>query len=434
MRDKIIIKADETIVCPHCAHEFALQDGITRQTIDRHASEFEDVLRTRRSEIEASVKAQALQDARQEAEAELARLKKQVELARKAEKDAQAAIEAARSEARQKALADWELQRAALASELEDKKNQLHTAQQQELELRKQKQEVEERGRNLELELQRKLAAERETIAKAAREHEAQRFALKEDEYRKKIEDAQKANDDLRRKLEQGSQQLQGEVLELHVEQSLTSSFFQDTIEEVKKGARGADVIQTVRTNSGVVAGKIIWEAKRAENWSDKWLQKLKEDQQEARADLAVLVTTAMPKGVTEPFALVGDVWVVSPNVLRPMAETLRVILLEAHKLRQANVGRTERVEQLFNYIASAPFAQRIRTVMDTVGTMSSELEQERRAMTRIWAKRQTQIDSLSTSMSVVLGDIQGILHDAVPGLQGIGTLEALALGGEGTK
>lgn len=318
--------------------------------------------------------------------------------------------------------------RKALEEDLQRKDAELQNFRSQELALRRQKQQLEDQQRDLELSLQRKLDEERAKITTAVSQREATRFAMLEAELKKKIEDAQNSNEELRRKLEQGSQQLQGEVLELEVEQSLTNSFFHDLIEEVKKGVRGADVIQTVRTATGIAAGKIIWEAKRAEHWSDKWLHKLKDDQQEAKADLAVLVTTAMPKGVTEPFTRIGDIWVISPQVLRPMAETLRVILLESHKLRQANVGRDEKIEQLYNCLASPAFAQRMRTVIETFGTMQSELESEKRALQKIWSKRQTQIERALKSMTTVVGELQGIAQESLPELRQIESLEALAL------
>jgi hypothetical protein len=430
MQDKIILDADETIVCPKCAHEFTLGDGITRQTIDRHAEEFEALLSTRKHELEEHLAQEAQRKATQAAAAQIAKLQDQVSTAKKAEREAQESIEKVREEAREKAAADAEQERKSFQDDLARKDATIRGFREQEIELRRQKQAVEEQQRNMELELQRQLDEERIKITVAISQRESDRFSVMEADWKKKFDDAQKSNDDLRRKLEQGSQQLQGEVLELEVENSLTTTFFHDLIEEVKKGVRGADVIQTVRTAAGIPAGKIIWEAKRAENWSDKWLVKLKEDQQEAKADLAVLVTTVMPKGVTGPFTRIGDVWVVSPQVLRPMAETLRVILLESHKLRQANVGKSEKMDQLYDYLASPTFSQRIRGVFDSFTTMQTELEAERRAMTRIWAKRQAQIHSVMKSMSTVVGELQGIAQDSLPDLQRIDTLEALALPG----
>lgn len=428
MHEKIILDADEHIVCPKCTHEFSLGDGITRQTIDRHTEEFEALLRKRREELEQHLTQEAQRKAMQQSAEQIAKLQDMVAVAKRSEREAQASIEKVREEERLKAVTESEQTRKSLEDDIQRKDTELRNFRSQELALRRQKQELEEQQRDLELSLQRKLDEERSKITASVSQREAERFALMEAEWKKKIEDAQKSNEDLRRKLEQGSQQLQGEVLELEVEQSLTTSFFQDIIEEVKKGVRGADVIQTVRTATGVAAGKIIWEAKRAENWSDKWLQKLKDDQQEAKADLAVLVTTVMPKGVIEPFTRIGDVWVVSPHVLRPMAETLRVILLESHKVRQVHAGRDEKIEQLYNYLASPAFAQRMRTVLGTFTTMQSELESEKRAIQRIWAKRQTQIDRAMKSMTNVVGELQGIAQDSLPELQQIDSLEVLAI------
>lgn len=428
MQDKIILDANETIVCPKCSHEFTLGDGITRQTIDRHAEEFEALLTTRRHELEEHLAQEAQRKANQAAASQIAKLQDQVSSSKRAEREAQESIEKVREEARIKALADAEQTRKALEDDLTRKNTEIKGFREQEIDLRRQKQALEEQQRNLELDLQRKVDEERTKITVAVSLRESERFGMMEAEWRKKFDDAQKSNDDLRRKLEQGSQQLQGEVLELEVEQTLTTCFFHDLIDEVKKGVRGADVIQTVRTPAGISAGKIIWEAKRAEHWSEKWLHKLKEDQQEAKADLAVLVTTVMPKGVIGPFTRIGDVWVVSPQVVRPMAETLRVILLESHKLRQANIGKAEKMGQLYDYLASPSFSQRIRGVFDSFTTMQSDLDSERRALTKIWAKRQAQIDSVMKSMSTVVGELQGIAQNTLPDLQHIDALEALTL------
>jgi hypothetical protein len=204
------------------------------------------------------------------------------------------------------------------------------------------------------------------------------------------------------------------------MEHTLAGAFVHDLIEEVKKGQRGADVLQTVRTPMGQVCGKIIWEAKRAEHWSDKWLQKLKDDQQAAGADIAVLVTTVMPKGVTEAFVRIGDVWVVSPQVMRPVAETLRVTLLEMQRLRLVNTGVSEKMEQLYNYLSSTSFAQRVRTMLESFESMRSDLEAEKRAMQKMWAKRQAQIERVTVSMVTVVGELQAIAHDQLPQLDAI--------------
>ena len=423
MQNKIIITANEPITCPKCGHDFPLDAGITRQTIERYESEFEEVFAAQRKQMEETLAHEAERKATRQFSEQIGKLQEQLSDSRKLEREAKELIAKAKSEAKNKAAEEFAQEKKALSEELVDKDTKLQQFREQELDLRKEKQALQEQQANLQLDLQRKLDEERIKISEQISQKESERFSMIEAEYKKKIEDAQRANEDLRRKLDQGSQQLQGEVLELELEHTLATSFLHDQIDEVKKGVRGADVLQSVRTPMGHVCGKIIWEAKRAENWTDKWLQKLKDDQQEAKADIAVLVTTAMPKGVTEPFVRIGDVWVVSPHVMRPVAETLRVILLEGHKLKLVNTGRNEKMESLYNYLASTQFSQKVRTMLESFESMRSDLEAEKRAMQKIWAKRQTQIERVTGSMVTVVGELQGIAHDSLPQLDTIETL-----------
>ena len=344
-----------------------------------------------------------------------------------AEEDAKNLIAKAQIEAKARALQEFENEKKAFADELLEKNNKINEFRAQEIELRKQKRAMEEQQANIEIELQRKLEEERTKMIGQISATETARFSMIEAEYKKKIEDAQKANEDLRRKLDQGSQQLQGEVLELELENVLTSSFLHDQIEEVKKGQRGADVLHTVRTTNGIQCGKIIWEAKRAENWTEKWVHKLKDDQQEAKADIAVLVTTVMPKGADEVILRVGDVWVISPHVIKPVAEMLREVLLEANKLKIINTGRNEKMELLYNYLSSAQFSQKIRTMLEAFESMQNDLEAEKRAIQRIWAKRQTQIERVTNTMTTVVGELQGIAHEALPQLDSMEKLDIIA-------
>lgn len=423
MERKIILSANETVTCHKCRHEFSLDLGIARHTIEHYEADFEKALATQRQELEETVGREAERKAAKLFNEQIERLTERLADSEKGATEAKNAIVKARDDAKAKAADEFAQERQAFATELTEKDRKLKEFREQEIELRRQKKEVEEQRANQELELQRKLDAELKKLSSEIGQREAERFGLVEADYKKKIEDAQKANEDLRRKLEQGSQQLHGEVLELELEHALAASFHHDQIEEVKKGQRGADVIHTVRTSNGEVCGKIIWEAKRAENWSDKWLTKLKDDQQEAQADFAVLVTTAMPKGVTEPLAMVGDVWLVAPHLVRPVAETLRVGLIEINKLRLVNTGRGEKMELLFNYLSSPTFAQKVRTVLESVEAMRHDLEAEKRAMQRIWAKRQGQIERVTNTMATVVGDINAIAHDAIPALDSIDQL-----------
>lgn len=425
MSNKIILSPDEPIACPKCSHRFPLRLGITQQTIEKYESEYESVFAAERKALEERLGKEAERKANKAFTEQITRLTEQLAESKRATEDAKALIAKAQADAKAKAQAEFEQEKKSLAEELAEKDTKLKAFRDQELKLRAEKKELEEARQNMQLELTRKVDEERQKFQKQIGDAEAEKFKLKEAELRKQIEDAKKANEDLRRKLDQGSQQLQGEVLELELESILTDAFRHDRIEEVKKGQRGADVLQSVCTPAGQVCGKIIWEAKRAEHWSDKWLTKLKDDQFEAKADIPVLVTTAMPKGNNEPFYMIGDVWVVAPHVMRPVAETLRIILLEANRLKLINTGRNEKMELLYNYLSSTHFAQKVRTMLESFESMRSDLETEKRAMQRIWTKRQAQIERVTGSMVSVVGELQAIAHDSLPQLESI---EQLAL------
>jgi hypothetical protein len=183
----------------------------------------------------------------------------------------------------------------------------------------------------------------------------------------------------------------------------------------------GADLLQRVRSPSGQLCGTIVWEAKQTRNWQGAWVRKLKDDQQTVGAEIAVLVTSAMPKDAHEPFVRESDVWVTRLDAARPLAEALRMTLLEMHKLRQANLGRSEKMELLYNYICSPQFAQRVKSVVEGFEAMKRDLEAEKAAMTRIWKKREMQLTRMTTGMLGVVGDLQGI------GQESLATLESIA-------
>jgi hypothetical protein len=272
----------------------------------------------------------------------------------------------------------------------------------------------------LSLDVERKLDIERTLIKKKSSEE----FSLKEAELKKKISDAQKANEELTRKLEQGSQQLQGEVLELELESLLGQCYPFDDIEPVKKGIRGADVIQHVKLRSGAICGTIVWETKRAENWSNNWIPKLKEDMQRESGDISVLVSTVFPANVDEVIMQYEGVWLVRPDVVSGISAALRTVLIESQRQKSVSVGKNEQMEALFDYVTSNQFAQRIRAVVENYELMRVDLEKEKAAMQRIWKKRETQIGRISDQMLSVCGELQGVSSYSMPMLDNIAGLD----------
>jgi hypothetical protein len=420
MNSKIILNSDETISCPHCEKPFALRDALTHQLIDRYESEYEALLSQERESLQQSISKEMERKQARELESRLAELKGQLEESQTQAATAKQKLEDAKTKAVEAARAEALQEAKVLQDELAAKDQKLAEFREAELALRKQQKQLEEKQADMELELARKLASERESIEAKVRDS----FSLREAELKKKISDAQKSNEELTRKLEQGSQQLRGEVLELELEGILRQSYPFDDIQEVKKGARGADVVHTVHLRSGTPCGKIVWETKRAENWSTAWVAKLKEDQQAVGADIAVLVSTAFPAGLTDPMALYEGVWLVTPELARGLAEALRTVLIESQRQRAITAGKGEQMEALFDYICSSQFAQRVRSVVEGYEEMHEDLEKEKRAMQRLWKKREGQIGRISNQMISICGELQGISSTSLPHLDSIATLE----------
>lgn len=422
MSKRIILNADEIITCPDCGHEFELRDGITQQTIERYADEYDSAMSEEREKFRKAAEKDAARNAARAFEDRIGDLTEKLEESQADSKKLKKEIGHAREKAAGEARADAEAKLKEFQNDLAQKDKKLDEFRSQELKLRQDMKDLEEAKKDHEVQLQRQLNKEKEKIQKQVSDD----FNLREAELRKKIEDAQKVNDDLKRKLEQGSAQLQGEVLELELEDVLSTSFPFDDIVEVKKGVRGADVTQTVMTRTGTLCGKITWEAKRAENWSNAWMTKLKDDQHEAGAEIAVLVATVFPHETHEPFIFEDDIWIVRPYAVRPVAEALRMTLMEKQKQKLVEHGKSEKMEAVYDYLCSPQFAQKVRGVVDAYQAMKSDLEKEKAAMQRLWKKREAQLDRITSNMMGMSGELQGIAEDALPALENIGQLPDL--------
>ena len=254
MSNKIIINSNESITCPHCDEQFALKDAIAHQLIEQHESDYQTMVKQERESIRTSAIKDAEKTAAKDYQKTIAELNEKLTESNESTEALKLRIEAEKKSVEERVRESMQLDAQTLKDSLEVKDKQLAQFREEELELRKQKQALEEQKENADIELARKLDQEKQAISSKL----SGDFKLKEAEWRKKIDDASKANDDLKRKLEQGSQQLQGEVLELELETELASAYPLDDIEPVKKGANGADVLQTVRLRSGTVCGKIV--------------------------------------------------------------------------------------------------------------------------------------------------------------------------------
>jgi hypothetical protein len=423
MSNKIIINSNETITCPHCEEQFALKDAIAHQLIEQHESDYQSMVNKELETIRVSALKDAEKTAAKSYQETISNLNEKLVESNESAVALKLRIEAEKKKVEEQTRESMSLESQSLKESLKAKDKQLAQFREEELELRKQKQALEERQKNADVELARKLDQEKQAISSKLSED----FKLKEGEWRKKIDDASKANDDLKRKLEQGSQQLQGEILELELESELAGAYPLDDIEPVKKGVNGADVLQTVRLRSGTVCGKIVWETKRAANWTNGWITKLKSDMQEAGGDIGVLVSTAFPVDVNEPFVQRDGIWLVKPAFVKSVSEALRTVLTEAQRQRAVSAGKNEQMEALYDYICSTQFVQRIKAVVDHQEQMRLELDKEKSAIQRIWKKREGQIGGITNQMMSICGELQGLSHGSMPLLDEIAPLDDVA-------
>jgi len=321
----------------------------------------------------------------------------------------------------EKARGEVSLEIADLREQAAEKGRKLKEAQEAELRLRKEKRELEEAKKAFELDAARTLDAERGKIREDALREAVDSHRLKDAEKDRKLQEALRVNEELRRKLEQGSQQTQGEVLELELESLLRTSCPLDEILPVPTGVRGADVFQRVRTRTGFSCGAILWETKHTKNWSDGWISKLKTDQQEAKADIAVLVTDVLPKDV-DGFGFKEGVWVTCSRYVPAVLMALRQNLTQVALAKSTAASKDETVEALYQYLTGPEFRHRVEAIIRAFMKMKEDLEEEKRVTQRRWSKREKQLDLIIGNTSGMYGDLQGLLGTSI---QPIPALEA---------
>jgi hypothetical protein len=329
-------------------------------------------------------------------------------------------------------LQNKERELAELQETLNVRNEKLAEAQKEQVELLKKQRELDDAKRELELTVEKRVQDNlAEVRAQAKKEVEdSERFKLAERE--QKIASMQRTIEELQRKAEQGSQQTQGEVQELAIENMLRDKFPYDTIEPVPKGEFGGDTIQRVVSSAGVVAGTILWESKRTKNWSNGWLSKLRDDQRTAKAEISVLISQALPDGV-ETFELIDGVWVAHPRVITPIAMMLRNTLIEVNNARLTNEGQQTKAEMVYQYLTGPRYRQRVEAIVEAFSSMQEDLDKERKVITKQWAKRQEQIERVMGSTVGMYGDLQGIAGKSIQEIEGL-ELPALGAGTPGSE
>ena len=409
---------ETSITCPSCHVEFPLTETLAQPFITAERAKIQRETQERASalnkhEQDLVQRQMALDDLQHKLDVRQGEIATAVEQKLRAERDVLAAA------AEKKAAAAYADRLSALEQELAEKQGRLAAAESAELALRKERRLLDEEKQRLELEIERRLQAERLRIREATQKEEEQSYLLKLAEKEKVISDMKKQVEELRRKSEQSSQQLQGEVLELELEAMLRASFPADLIEPVPKGRNGGDVVHKVVGPNGLQCGTILWESKRTRSWSDTWLAKNREDQRLAGANVGAIVTTAMPKGV-ETFDRLEHVWVAAMRCALPLAKALRHALIEAAMAKVVTQGKDGKMERLYEYLIGPLFRNRVSAIVEACVSMQDDLEAEKRALTKHWAKRERRLELLMNGTAGMYGDLQGLAGRSMPELHGL--------------
>ena len=310
---------------------------------------------------------------------------------------------------------DFETKLRLLEQNNKDNEDKLKLARHKEVDFLRKEQELKNKEEELDLTVQKKLLAEREKLSQELRKIEEQKVAVKENEFQlklreleKQLEDQKKLADEMRRKAEQGSMQLQGEAQELALEEMLKASFPFDLITEVGKGVRGADCIQTVRNNFGQECGKIIFESKRRQNFSNEWIEKLKADMRSTGADMAVIVTSVMPKDMNH-FGEKDGIWICSFNEVKPIVHMLRDVIIKIFNASKSQDNKGDKMHLLYDYLTSREFAEQWQAIREGFMSMKLSIQKERDAMEKLWKAREKQLEKVLLSAAHVRGSIEGI-------------------------
>ncbi|ABD04926.1 conserved hypothetical protein [Rhodopseudomonas palustris HaA2] len=405
-----------TIICPNCATSVPLTESLAAPLLKDTQSKYERLIAQKDKDIagrEAALEAQ-----RADLDNAKAAVGQQVAERIAVERTRIAAEEAAKA----KRLAADDLdakarQLAELTEAMQQKDVKLAEAQRAQAAFLQKQRQLEDEKRELDLTIEKRVQASLESVRSKAKQDAEEGLRLKVAEKEETIATMQRQIDKL--KSEQGSQQLQGEVMELELEASLRARFPQDSIEPVPKGEFGGDVLHRVVNAANQPCGTILWESKRTKNWTDGWLTKLRDDQRKAKAELALIVSNALPKGV-HSFDHIDGVWVAEARCAIPVAIALRQSLIELAAARQAGEGQQTKTELVYHYLTGPRFRQRVEAIVEKFTEMQSDLDKERRSMMRMWAKREAQIRGVLEATAGMYGDLQGIAGKALGEIDGM--------------
>ncbi len=409
---------EPTIICPTCKSEIKLTESLAAPIVEATRRQYEQ--RIAQKEAEVSKREEALREQRAALEKAKASIDDQVEARVKSGRERIAAEEAKKARLALATDLDQKAREVAdLQVVLKERDAKLAEAQKAQAELIRKQRELDDAKRELELNVEKRVQESLTKVRDRAKKDAEEVMKLKVVEAEQTIASMQRQIEELKRKAEQGSQQLQGEAQELDLEATLRAKFPLDSVEPVPKGEFGGDLLHRVISPTGQRAGTILWESKRTKNWSDLWLPKLRDDQRAAKAEVALIVSQALPKDV-DSFDLVDGVWVTEPRYTIPVAIAIRHSLIELAAARQAGEGQQTKMELVYHYLTGPRFRQRVQAIVEKFSDMQQDLDKERKTLTRLWAKREEQIRGVIESTAGMYGDLQGIAGRTLQEIEGL--------------
>ena len=409
---------EPVIVCPNCKQEIRLTESLAAPLVEATRRQYEQKLADKDSEVaqrESEIRKQekVVADAQKAVDDEISRgiRKEREKIAAEEAKKARLFV-SDELQGKSREVAD-------LKEILKTKDGKLAEAQKAQADLVRKQRELDDAMREFDLTVETRVQRSLATVRDKAKREAEDELKLKVAEKEETIAGMQLQIEALKRKAEQGSQQLQGEVQELELESLLAAKFPGDVVEPVPKGEFGGDIVQGVLNSAGQACGTLLWESKRTRNWSDGWLAKLRQDQRVANADFALLVSRVLPKGV-DRFDHIEGIWVLDPKCVIPVAIALRQTLLGVAAVRQAGEGQHTKMGMVYQYLTGPRFRTRIEAIVEKFTDMQEDLNRERKTMNRLWAKREEQIHGVLEATAGMYGDLQGIAGKSLDEIEGL--------------
>lgn len=417
------------ITCPNCSHQFEPTEALAQKIRDEIRTSYEKQFATKQKELEQANLAkqqmldqaeQKLRDASNDIRVQREqfaqqRLQQEELINKRLAEERKKVEEQVAAQLRNQLSQQYQQEMLVLQDEIKTKNARLHEAREKEMEFLKRMNELQQKEQELELQVQRQLLEERNKLTEQIRREELERNKLRDTEHQMKLkekdkmlEDQQKMITEMQRKIEQGSMQLQGEVQELELEQLLRQAFPFDMINEVGKGVRGADCVLTVRNSYGQECGKIIFESKRTKDFSEEWIEKLKADSRTLNADIPVIVTQAMPKGM-DCFGERNGVWICDFSDVRALTTVLRDLVIKVYNAAKSQENRGDKMTLLYNYLVSREFAEQWSAIREGFLQMKMGIQRERDQMEKLWKAREKQLEKVLLNAAHIRGSIEGI-------------------------